>query len=182
MVKSGIDLFVNISLMAIVAVIADTAYNRFDETFPAIVLMLCLSSLVSQSLGHIFAIVFGHRAVVAAILTSAWLVLFGGLYVTERDLNDFFKDTMLDTDPLRHTIAHTAVLIYGFGRCGQGFISPVMYKFKLDDEDFDDSTMVLIYELIALRVISYLCLKVKVNWYLIEIMVKKVKTRLFVNN
>ena len=168
--------------MIIAASLTYILYSEFDDAFLALILMLCLGSLISQSLGHIYAIIFGQRAIVVAILTTAWMVLFAGVFVTDRDLGDFIEDTMLGTDPCKHNIAHMAVLFYGFGRCPEGFISPVMYKFKYDDDDFDDSTLMLVYEMIFLRVLSYVCLKVKVNWHIVEILFKNVKTKLFYSN
>lgn len=164
--------------VVIIAAMTDTLYSDLDQTFPALLLMLTLSSVALQSLGHIYAIVFGKYGIVVSILTIAWMVVFGGVFVTERDVSQFVTDTLISTDPVYNCIAHLVVLIYGFERCPEGSVSSMMYKFGYDDNDFDDSTLMLVYEIIILRTFSYLCLKLKVNWHHFEIWLRDVKVKL----
>ena len=163
----------------IVAALADIVYtDDFEDIFAAFLLTLTLSSLALQSLGHILAIVFGKVAVVVSILIIAWMVLFMGIYITPRDVSDLFEDTMMSSDPIYNCIAHMMVLIYGFGRCPEGYVSSVIYKLDYNDDDFDDSTLILVYEVIFFRLLSYICLKLKVNWYRVELLIKSIKTKL----
>ena len=174
-VKTTIDSVINLVIIVGFAAIVSTKYDKSD-TFGSFLLVFGLSALSYQSLGQIFAIVFGEYALIASILLSSVFLIFQG--VLNRDLSEFVYN-LLHLVPMKQMDSHMILLFYGGNICPENQVSSVIYKYNLVDDDFDSTTHLLIFDAIFYYILCYICLKLYVNWDSIQIQIKSFKQRLF---
>ena len=160
------------------AVIVDIHYSDLDQTFPALLIVMLLPAVVCQCLGYIYAIMFGERGLVACTLTISWMALLSSFLITSRDVSSFVEHAFMNLNPLYLGISHILIIIYGFDRCPDGFISAPMFIYKYDNDMFDKSTLVLTLEATGLTVLTYVCLKIRVNWHLFETVIIYMKNKI----
>ena len=171
------DLVPNLIIFVCYATIINTNYQKFDA-FPDLVLMFVLSSLCYQSLGYIIATVLDTSPLIGAMIIFATIDLFSGSTPPDWAFSKISKTVLDIICPLRHVFKHIMVLFYGSHRCKEDEISSVMYQFLLTDDDFDESTHLLIVLVIFYFILSYICFKVKVNWDSIHLRIINWKARM----
>ena len=76
---------------------------------------------------------------------------------------------------MRYVIQRVVLFFYGFDRCPDGQVSSVIYKLKYTDDMYGQAVRVLAYQLVFYRVLTYGCLKLKVNWSSVEVIIGSVK-------
>ena len=180
LVKALVDIIPNVITMVVMALIGDLHYTDFDQTLPALIIILVLSSIFCQFLGYIYAIIFEERGFIVSILTVSWLILFSNFLITSREMSSLVEHIFFNINPTRWAIAHITAIIYGFGRCPDGFISYPMFTYVTDDDMFNKSTLVLTYESLFVVILSYVTLKIKMNWHLFQNTINNIKNKFHV--
>ena len=163
--------------MVLIALIADIHYTDFDQTLPALIIVMVLPSIFFQFLGYIYAIIFKERGFVASILTISVLLLFSNFIISPRDVSGFIAHISFNINPAHLGIGHLMALIFGFGRCPDGFISAPLFIYQVDDDMFNKSTLILTYESICMVILTYITLKIKVNWHLFENIINDIRNK-----
>ena len=176
LVKSLVDLIPNIAVIATFTMIEDTVYD-YEDTLPALLLTFILLSIVCQSMGHICAVLFENNAVIASIITSPFVFVFSNLFLNSEELGDVLAH-LTQLNPVRHALNYMLVFFYGDHRCSDDQISAVMKKFVLDEDVFDKSWHSLIILVFLFRILTYICLKFKVNSDLISIKIKELNDKI----
>ena len=166
--------------MVLIALIGDLHYTDFDQTLPALIIILVLPSIFCQFLGYICAIIFEERGFIVSILTVSWLIMFANTLITTRDMSTLVEHLFSNLNPSRWGLSHMTAIIYGFGRCPDGFISYPMFTFRVDDDMFNKSTLVLTYESLCVVILSYITLKIKMNWHLFQNIINNIKNKFHV--
>ena len=178
MVKSLIDLLPNIVSVMTFAAIISTMYEK-EDTFLVLLVAFGLTSLCFQSFGHISGILFEENAVIAAILTTPLILILSGMEsVTPREFDDIFIK-LGNMNPMKHCLAIIKVHFYGFNQCPEDQISSEMYKNMLDDDAYDMSWHNLLLLIGFYRILTYICLKLKINSESIEFQSKRMKRIFF---
>ena len=177
LVKALVDLIPNVITMVLMALIGDIHYDDFNQTLPALIIVLVLPTIFSQFLGYLYAIIFEERGFVVATLTLCWLLLFSNFILSTDDVSGFIEHIFFNINPGHLGIGHLTALIFGFGRCPDGFISTPMFTYRVDDDMFNKSTLVLTYQSLSLVILTYVTLKIKMNWYLLQNIINNTKNK-----
>ena len=133
-----------------------------EDTFSTILLVYGLVFITSKSLGHIIGILFTFNPIIGSMVMMSAISVFG-MVVSERDLSIFAKD-IISLSPIRPATKHMFLFFYGRGRCSGDQVSSVMFKELFDEDDFDKTTVLLIFNMCFYYILSFLLLKIKVNW------------------
>ena len=164
-VKTSLDLLIVLLAIVCYTAILDTNY-RNDESFGALLLVLVLNSITFQSLGYIFGIILGEYAINGVVMAMPILILY--ILIPNRDMSDVFV-RIGKIMPQTQAQKHMLIFNYGFDACPEGEISSVMYNHQFYDDQFDASTHLLIIQAGFFQLLSYISLKLKVNWDSIQI-------------
>ena len=103
--------------------------------------------------------------------------MFSSATVSFRELSQPFVH-LANLNPIYASITYTMILFYGFDVCPEDQISSVLYFRYLEDDMFDKGWRLLFLQLAFYRILSYVCLKIKVNWDSIEMWFKYFKNKL----
>ena len=166
-----------IPLMITMVVYCAIISSKFDRsnTFAVFLLAYSMTSLSQQSIGHIFGTVFEENALIASSSVIPLIFIFSNYEGnTVRDFDDFFSRISYLSSS-KYCYDYIKTHFYGFGLCPEDQISSLMYRFVLDDDAYDRSWQSLIALFCVLRILTYICLKLKVNWDLIHIQIKRLK-------
>ena len=158
------------SLISIVIYCLIINVYEMEGTYAVLLYCLSISALSYQSIGHILGICFGERAVIMSVLLLPIFLCLSGFFIPSTEFGHPVTE-LSHVVPMRYTIEVILIYFYGFDRCPEGQVSSIMHKFLYTDDMYDMSRNILVYQLVCYRILSYLCLKLKVNWTSIQIMI-----------
>ena len=155
-------------------------YESF-EMFQLFLLPILLSTVSSQSIGHLLAVTFHQNTVIAVIITMILIILYSGVFTKDDDLFVLTKYlTMLN--PSKETILRIVTYLYGFDRCPSGQTSAIVSYMGWTDNLYDRSLYLLIFQSVFFTLLAYISLKLKTfqlnfweNYRIIIIINNKIK-------
>ena len=121
---------------------------------------LILSAISSQSIGHLLAITCGHNLLMAHILLFSLSLLYGGALTKDDDLFVLTKYlTMIN--PAKETFLRIITYLYGFDMCPSGQTSVIMSYMEWENDLYNQSLYLLIFQSIFFTTLAYICLKIR---------------------
>ena len=119
-----------------------------------------LSTITSQSVGHLLAITCGHNSIMAHILYFSLTQLYGGAFTKEDDLFVLIEYlTMLN--PAKETVLRVITYLFGLDMCPSGQTSAIMSFMGWKNDLYDQSLYLLIFQSIFFTTLAYICLKIR---------------------
>ena len=134
-------------------------YESF-EMFQLFLLPILLSTVSSQSIGHLLAVTCHRNTVIAVIITETLIILYSGVFTKDDDLFVLTKYmTMLN--PAKQNNIRIITYLYGSDRCPSGQTSAFMSNIGWTDDLYDRSLYIMISQIIFFTFSAYLGLKIK---------------------
>ena len=134
-------------------------YESF-EMFQLFLLPILLSTISSQSIGHLLAVVCRHNTVIAVIIIHILILLYSGVFTNDDDLFVLTKYmTMLN--PAKQNNIRIITYLYGSDRCPSGQTSAFMSQIGWTDDLYNQSLYLMIFQIILFTFTAYLSLKIK---------------------
>ena len=176
--KTILDLIPSVVIIIVVIPIMNIAYER-NDMWGTMYLLFGLSFLISQSIGHIIGICFDRNPTFAMVWILTFYMLFSDSFVPNREFGSFVK-RFTNFGIVAMTTKTNLYKFYG-NKCGPNQVSSVLYRNNIDDKSEDWSLQMLLVNLALMRILSFLVLKIKVNMSFIELMFKKIRTKIKIN-
>ncbi|XP_054152609.1 uncharacterized protein LOC128951385 [Oppia nitens] len=167
--KSTVDIWpVILTLMPFIAIM-----NKYQSwlKYGSYLAFVSVSTLCSQSVGHIAGIIFNQdskMALVASFGIHYSMMILANIIIPIHEF-PVPVQSLADVSYLRHTFECVMIVIYGFDRCPPGWQSSVLQRLSIagnGDQVFWINVRNLLLVFVGLRIIAVLLLIMKSNYKL----------------
>ena len=142
--------------------------NKYQSlsTFSTYLYLISLSTLCSQSIGHISGILFSSDTKVALVTSFSlhWaMMILGNIIVPINEFPEVIQ-YLGYTSHIKYTFESIMIMIYGWDKCRTpGMYSSVLNRFSINEDSYWPNVRDLVIVLIALRLTALLALICKSN-------------------
>ena len=127
---------------------------------------LRLQYINTRSIGHIIGICCPQNPFAFIALTIVSISVFNDILMPRKQFPQLIQN-LNALNPISFISKYLYLKFYK-NKCKYNQISSVLFKYQIVHDDFDKGWQILLSQLIIFKILSYLALKIRVNWTILQ--------------